>query len=116
MASQDKPELIQTRKRDGTPLTICVPKSRIDVEQQPDIPAHALALLAFSKKVNGVRRWSEFTALTLKRLSDQYGDSALRLTLAGLLDDMAAGFRPVNPVGVYIHRVRATATTDELKL
>lgn len=114
--ADNKPEIIQARSRDGQPLTVVVPRSRIDVEQQPNVPAHVLALLAFSQRVHGVRRWSEYTGFTLRRLSHDYGDDTVRSTLAALLDDMAAGFRPDNPVGILIHRVRATATTDQLTI
>lgn len=113
MATQ-QPEIITASRRNGESLRIVVPHSRVDVEQQLSIPAHVLALLAFSDRVNGVRRWSEFTALTLRRLDSQYGDDVLRRTLCSLLDDIRAGFKPLNPVGIFIHRVRQSATTAEL--
>lgn len=108
------PEIIQARCRDGSTLSVVVPASRVDVEQQPNIPAHVLTLLAFSQKVNGVRRWSEFTAFTLKRLDQQFGDDVLRRTLCALLDDISNGFKPSNPIGIFIHRVRQTSTTADL--
>lgn len=111
-----KPEIVQARNRDGSLVRVVVPVTRLDVEQQPNVPAHVLALLAFSQVVNGVRRWSQYTALTFRRLSGQYGDDALRTTLCALLDDIAAGFRPSNPIGIYIHRVRSTATTSDLDI
>lgn len=112
----NKPEIVQARSRDGSLVRIVVPHSRLDVEQQPNVPAHVLALLAFSQVVNGVRRWSQFTALTFKRLASQLGDEALRSTLCALLDDMDSGFRPNNPIGIFIHRVRSTASTSELRI
>lgn len=113
MASKT-PEIIQAHRANGETLKIVVPLSRVDVEQQPQVPAHVLAVLAFSQKVHGVRRWSEFTAFTLKRLDQQFGDEVLRRTLCALLDDIANGFKPNNPIGIFIHRVRQTSTTAEL--
>ena len=110
----EKAEIIHAHKRDGSVLQIVVPKSSGDVEMQQEVPVHVLALLAFSPRIQGKRRWSEFTRLTLRRLEDQYGSDTLRLVLMGLLDDIQSGFHPENPVGVFIHRVRATATTNEL--
>lgn len=109
-----KTEILHARRRDGTTLDIVIPQSRLDVEMQPDVPAHVLATLAFSTCVNGVRRWSEFTRQTLQRLESQYGAQALRDTLCVLLDDIAAGFRPTNPVGLLIHRVRLTANAVDM--
>lgn len=114
--SERKPEVIQARYRDGAVVRVVVPFSRVDVEQQPNIPAYVLALVAFSQVVNGVRRWSQFTSLTLKRLQSEFGEDALRDTLCSLLDDMANGFVPENPIGLFIHRVRSTATTTELEI
>lgn len=114
--SDRKPEVIQARKRDGSVVRVVVPASRIDVEQQPDIPASTLALLAFSTVKDGVRRWSDFTRSTLLTLERSYGDAVLRSTLGALLDDIAGGFRPSNPVGLFIHRVRATANSTELSI
>lgn len=109
-----KPEIIQARKRDGTVVRVVVPATRVDVEQQPDVPAATLALLAFSSVKDGVRRWSDFTRSTLLKLERSYGDAVLRSTLCALLDDIASGFRPSNPVGLFIHRVRATSNSTEL--
>lgn len=111
-----KPEIIQARRRDGSTLQVVVPTCRADVEMQPDIPSHVLAVLAFSTRVKGVRRWSEFTRQTLQRLETQYGAATLRECLGGLLDDIATGFRPTNPVGILIHRVRMTADSGELRI
>lgn len=111
-----KPEIIQARRRDGSTLQVVVPTCRADVEMQPDIPAHVLAVLAFSARVNGVRRWSEFTRQTLQRLETQYGSATLRECLGCLLDDIATGFRPTNPVGILIHRVRMTADSDSMTI
>ena len=113
---EQKSETIQARKRDGTTQTIVIPKSRLDVEMQPDIPPHVLATLAFSVRVNGVRRWSDFTLQTLKRLESQYGAQALRETLGVLLDDISSGFKPNNPVGILIHRLRLTANSGEMTI
>ena len=110
------PEIINAHTRDGQTFQVVVPQSREDVENQPGVPAHVLALLAFAPRVNGLRRWSEFTKFTLSRLADQYGDDNLRSVLANLLDDITHGFSPTNPVGVFIHRVRATATTSNLTI
>lgn len=111
-----KPEIISTVGRDGKPLHITVPRTRLDVEMQPDIPARVLALLAFSTKVDGRRRWSDFTRQTFRNLEQQYGDSALRTTLAALLDEINMGLKPTNPIGLFIHRVRLTANSDNLGL
>lgn len=111
-----KAETIQARKRDGSTQTIVIPKSRLDVEMQPDVPAYVLATLAFSLRVNGVRRWSDFTLQTLRRLESQYGAQALRDTLCVLLDDIATGFKPINPVGILIHRIRLTANSGDMTL
>lgn len=116
MSKDRKPEIIQARRRDGTTLEIIVPMSRVDVEMQPDAPAYVLAVLAFSSRVNGVRRWSQFTLETLRRLERQFGSETLRSVLCGLLDDIAAGFRPTNPVGIFIHRVRLTADSGEMQV
>lgn len=114
--SDSKPEVIQTVDSTGKPLSIVVPRTRIDVELQPNIPARVLALLAFSSRVGGVRRWSDFTRLTLRRLEEQYGDEAMRQALAALLDEITMGLRPSNPIGLYIHRVRLTANSTNLGL
>lgn len=114
--SDRKPEIIHTTTAAGKPLQIVVPVTRADVEQQPDIPARVLALLAFSQRVGGVRRWSDFTRLTLKRLEDQYGDDSMRHALAALLDEIQMGLKPSNPIGLYIHRVRLTANSNTLGL
>lgn len=111
-----KPEIIQARKRDGSTLSIVIPKSRLDVEMQPDIPASVLATLAFSVRINGVRRWSDFTLQTLKRMESQYGAQALRDTLCVLLDDIATGFKPTNPIGILIHRIRLTANSGDMTI
>lgn len=115
-ARDSKPEIIHAHTRDGQTLQVVVPRSGVDVEMQANVPAHILALLAFAPRVNGVRRWSDFTKLTLARLADRYGDQTLRQVLSNLLDDMTNGFTPHNPVGVFIHRVRACATTDNLSI
>lgn len=111
-----KPEIIQARKRDGSTMSIVIPKTRVDVEMQPEVPAYVLATLAFSARVNGVRRWSDFTLQTLKRLESQYGAQAVRETLAVLLDDIANGFKPSNPIGILIHRIRLTANSGEMTI
>lgn len=113
---EPKPEIIQARKRDGSTQSIVIPKSRLDVEMQPDIPAYVLSTLAFSVRINGVRRWSDFTLQTLKRLESQYGAQALRETLCVLLDDIATGFKPTNPIGILIHRIRLTANSGNMTI
>lgn len=109
-------ETIQARKQDGTRYTLVIPKSRLDVEMQPDVPPYVLATLAFSVRVNGVRRWSDFTLRTLCRLERQYGAQAMRETLGMLLDDIVNGFKPHNPIGILIHRLRLTANSSELTI
>lgn len=111
-----KPEMIQYRRRDGGLSKFIVPRTRQDIEQQPDVPAWALALLAFSQKVDGRRRWSDFTHKTFLALQQQYGDTAMRTTLAALLDEINMGLKPTNPIGLFIHRVRLTANSDNLCL
>lgn len=113
-AMADKAEIVHARYPDGSVVKLVVPKSSADVEMQRDVEAHLLALIAFAPVVQGRRRWSQFTNHTLRNLQRQYGDEILRTVLMGLLDDIRTGFKPMNPVGVFIHRVRASATTDEL--
>lgn len=107
-------EIIKAHKRDGSTLDIVVPVRRCDVEMQPGIPAHVLATLAFSKRVDGVRRWSEYTRQTLRRIEEQYGEQTMRNVLGDLLDDIATGFRPHNPIGILIHRVRCSANSGDM--
>lgn len=116
MSRDLKPEIIQARRRDGSTLQVVVPTCRADVEMQPDIPSYVLATLAFSVRINGVRRWSDFTRQTLKRLEGQYGAQALRETLCVLLDDIATGFKPSNPIGILIHRLRLTANSGDMTI
>lgn len=108
--SNSTPEKIPFLRRDGSEGVIFVPRTPQDVEQQPDIPAAALACVAFAPKVNGVRAWSPYTYSVLRRLATQYGDELLRHHLCALLTDIIGGFAPINPIGILIHRVRQTPT------
>lgn len=114
--SDSKREVVYTIDSTGKRIPIFVPRTRLDVEQQPHISARVLALLAFSTRVGGVRRWSDFTRLTFRRLHEQYGEEAMRTALCALLDEINTGFRPSNPIGLYIHRVRSTANSTQLDL
>lgn len=109
-----KVEKAPYRKPDGTIAELIIPKTAVDVEQQPDIPACVLAVAALSPLVNGRRAWSRFTIYTLHRLQDQFGDHCLRLHLISLLVEMQGGFKPQNPIGIFIHRVRSTQTETTL--
>ncbi len=102
------------RRPDGTVVDVVRPTSAIDVEQQPDIPSAILATAAFAPVINGVPSFSRFTLYTFKNLSDMYGDDTLRNHLSSLLTEIQGGFRPKNPVGILIHRVRLTATETVL--
>ena len=103
-------EKISYRRLDGTDGIMVVPRTPHDVEQQSDIPAAALASVAFAPKVNGRRAWSPYTYSVLSRLATQYGDDLLRRHLCALLTDILGGFSPTNPIGILIHRVRQTPT------
>ena len=105
---------IPYRKPDGTLVTVFVPHTPIDVDQQPDVPAAILACVALAPSVQGRRVWSPFTLSTLNRLQNIYGDEVLRRHLTSLLTEMQGGFKPANPVGLYIHRVRQTPTQSSL--
>lgn len=116
MANNHPPKVEKApyRKPDGTISEIIIPKTAIDVEQQPDIPAYVLAVAALSPVLNGRRAWSRFTLWALRRLQDQFGDRCLRLHLISLLVEMQGGFEPQNPIGIFIHRVRSTQTESLL--
>lgn len=102
------------RRPDGSVVDVVKPVTPLDVEQQDDIPAAILATAAFSTFINGSPCFSRFTLRTFKTLSDQYGDETLRNHLIALLTEIQSGFRPSNPVGLLIHRVKLTATESTL--
>lgn len=111
-------EVVSVRRRDGTELKIIVPRTAADVDCQPDLPAWVLALFAFAPRSSDghVQGWSPFSRDTLRRLSDDYGDNVLRRQLISLLIDIEGGFRPDNPIGLLIHRTRATTTSRTLQI
>lgn len=98
----------------GNSSALIVPRSGVDVDNQLQFYAWQLATAAFAPVVNGRRCFSRFTADTFKRIEHQYGPDTLRRHLAALLDEMRSGFKPSNPVGLLIHRVRLTATDTML--
>lgn len=112
--SDSKPEFLEVQRQDGTHQRIIVPRTSADVAAQPDVPAFALALIAFAPLVNGRRMWSNFTRVTLVRLQDRYGDDFMRRVLASLLDDIKSGLRATNPIGLLIHRLRIAADSTSL--
>ena len=107
-------ERIPYRRPDGSMCDVIVPRTRIDVEQQSDIPAAVLACVALAPVVHGHHAWSRFTLQTLYRLASDFGDDVLRLNLCSLLTEIEGGFRPLNPIGLFIHRVRTTPTQSTL--
>lgn len=112
--SPSQVERIRYRKADGTVCTIFVPHTPVDVDQQADIPAAVLACVALAPLVGGKRAWSPYTLQTLYRLTNTFGDDVLRRHLSSLLTEMQGGFKPSNPVGLFIHRVRQTPTQSTL--
>lgn len=112
-----KQQMITVRRQAGGELQVCIPRTVEDVDQQPEIPAWFLAMLAFAQvSVDGGVRWSPHARDVLRRLSAEYGDEEMRRQLRGLLIDMQGGFKPDNPVGLLIHRVRANGTTAPLSI
>lgn len=95
---------------DGSKGVLYVPRTPRDVEEQPNIPAAALATVAFAPLVNGRRAWSQYTYSVLKRQAAVYGEEVLRRHLCALLTEILGGFKPDNPIGLLIHRVRQTPT------
>lgn len=113
-----QPEVLEIRRPDGTTHKVIVPKTALDVENQPEIPAYALAVLAFSPvdDKQGRLRWSPSARDALKRLTEEYGEAEVRRQLIALLIDIEQGFRPINPIGLLIHRTRSAGTTQPLQL
>lgn len=112
------PDAVEIRRKDGAIVKVVVPKTAIDVESQPDIPAYALALVAFSPvdPRTGWLRWSPHARDVLSRLTEQYGEPEVRRQLIGVLIDMEQGFKPLNPIGLLVHRVRTAGTTKTLQI
>lgn len=108
--------VMATRAADGERVRVYKPRTREEVYAQAGIPAWFLAVLAFASDASGHLRWSEFTSDTLRRLARQYGDDPIRNCLAVLLEEMREGLEPVNPIGLLIHRIRATATQEQAVL
>lgn len=115
VANKAKPRKVTVQMQNGERVEMVVPTCPADVENQPNFPAWSLALMAFCPfDAYGRAIWSPFSKQTLKRLQDDYGEAELRKQLMGLLIDMAEGFKPSNPIGLLIHRVRQCGTTKEL--
>lgn len=106
---------IEFIRPDGSTQRVFKPLTAVDVEQQPDVPADILATLAFAPIINGSVAFSRFTRFTMGKLYEQFGDEILRKNLIALLTEMTGGFKPKNPVGIFIHRVRLTATETVIK-
>lgn len=114
---EQKQEIVIVRLRDGGEMKVIVPRSPADVDMQPNVPAWVLTMFAFALRTHDGRyTWSPYTRDTLKRLSDDYGDDTLRRHLSSLLIDIEGGFRPDNPLGLIIHRVRSSTTTRTLQI
>lgn len=117
MQNKNDPQTVTIRQPDGNTRKIVVPRSARDVEAQPDVPAWVLALFAFAPTTDGtVVRWSPHTRDFLRRLSEDYGETAFRQQLTSLLIDIEDGFVPNNPVGLLCHRLRAAGTTRTLQI
>ena len=101
----------------GEKREVVVPHTPEDIDNQPEINAWGLALIALSPyDERGIMRWSPYARETLIRLSNEYGDEVVRRQLRGLIIDMNGGFKPTNPIGLLIHRVRQSGTTKEIML
>ena len=100
--------------KDGRSVTVYRPESPADVEQQSDIPAYVLAVLAFAPCSGGALRWSKFTLDVFKQLQRQFGDTMLRECLRDLLADISDGFRATNPYGLLVSRVRKYANGGDV--
>ena len=105
-------------KADGSRVEVVIPRTPADIDQQAEIPAFALALLAFSPydEKTGRVRWSPHARDVLKGLTEQYGEEAVRKQLLGIMIDIEGGFTPNNPIGLLVHRTRTSGTTRTLTI
>lgn len=99
---------VLVRTKTGETRKVFVPRNSADIDNQSDVPAAVLALIAFSPIVDGVVNYSSFTYSVMKQLQRQVGDETLRRVLSELLDEISRGFKPHNPFGLFVSRVRGT--------
>lgn len=118
MNKPNKPNVsIKIRQPDGSLHQIFPCRNLQDLENQKQFPAWVLALCTFSPIVQGRLNFSLFTRNVLKQLSDTYCDELLREVLRELLIDIEGGFRPHNPFGLFVARVRrASGGFDTIQL
>lgn len=94
--------------------TITIPRTSQDVRNQSQIPAWVLAWYAFAPLKDDPYNpgkhslfASRHTAHVLMALERSLGSQTLISCLCNILDDMSLGeLKPVNPVGLFIHRCR----------
>lgn len=111
--TQTKPFIAHCKNADGSlayDVVRCTSPS--DLDCQPDIPIVALVLVTLSPILDGKLMWSPYTAERLRGLLRQFGDARLRSVLFSMLVDMKAGFKPSNPIGLFISRVTSATVSD----
>ena len=97
----------------GVSYSVVPPRYVEDVDNQANIPAWILALLAFAPIRNSALCVSRFTVRVLRQIENDCGSAVLRDQLRQLLIDMENGYSPSNCYGLLISRCRKTVSDAE---
>lgn len=106
--------VVHCRCPDGSIIDVFPPRSVVDLDNQQDVPAWLLALIAFAPIVDGHVRWSPFSRSVLRQLEATYGDEFLREQLRNVLIDIDNGYRVNNPYGLLVSRCRKNSAGADM--